>query len=146
MLSTPDIERWLTPWPIRFKNRTRQWTMKICTLAQAESLAIFWRLHNDDPTSLRSVRWWAEQAKHGKAPAEQHYVHMLAHHRLPVLSNLTILVVWHKKAKRWVVIDGNHHLIAAILVGRLRWRRLRTKLKAVGVVIRHESGIRYPRW
>ena len=144
-LSTKQVVRWLNPWPIGFKKRDSRWTLRVCTLVQVERLAACWKLDPDDPRSLRSIRWWAQQAKKGKCPVDQHYIHMIAQHHLPVQPSLTILVIWHKKAKRWIVIDGNHHLIAAVLVDRLQWRRQKTKFHSVGVLIRFEPGQRYPR-
>ena len=76
----------------------------------------------------------------GHGPGHQHYIHMLARYSMPVLSSLTILVVWLKKERRWVIMDGNNHLIAALLVAKHRWRRLRTRLTHVGVLVRVEPG------
>lgn len=143
MLTTKQLVKWLNPWPIKFKGEcSSKWALKVLTLTQAEKLSVFWKVN--DSGLFRSVRWWACQAAKYKMPVEQHYIHMLAKYRVPLLSNFTVIVIWREKEQRWVVVDGNHHLAAVILAGRLKWQGLKSGITHIGVMYRKESKRRFP--
>jgi hypothetical protein len=69
-----------------------------------------------------------------KSPGEQHYLHLIARDRIPVLRSLTIVVI--RRDGKWIVVDGNHHLIALALVRRHRFAGKSALIKYIGVLRR----------
>ncbi len=126
-LTTNGLTNWLHPWPIKLPNR--KWTLQVVPFSQAEKLYCFWYVNG---TEKRTIAWWADQCAKYKAPSEQHYIHMLARDRIPVLPSLTVIVTEHRGVQ--TVIDGNHHLIALALVRRHKFHGRATKLTHVGVL------------
>lgn len=105
--------------------------MDVLTIQQCMSSRCFWRM---DGGALHTVAWWAMQVKNGTAPAEQSPIRSLAVHAMPTMRSLTIMVVKHKGDD--LVVDGNHRLIALVLVAKHRWQKLKTGITHVGVVRR----------
>ena len=106
---TRDIERWLRPWPIAFKNKTAKWDLNVLPLSRCQNLYAFWDVHGE----FRRVKWWVDRAFDGNMPGNQHYIHGIARFQVPVMQSLTILVC--RKDGKDVVVDGNHHLISTLL-------------------------------
>ena len=135
-LSSPDVTRWLNPWPIRLP--PGRWRLRVVPLLACGRYAALWLL-DEEKRTRRSAAWWAAKAARGQmdmalgdGAGHQHYVHMLARYHVPVMSSLTLIV---KRAKgRTVVLDGNNHLIAALMVRRHRYARKRCPFRWVGVL------------
>ncbi len=131
MLSQKDVERWLRPYPIEFRKRRASWSVEVRTIQQCMTIRCFWRL---DGGALHTVAWWANQVAKGTAPAEQSPIRSLAVHAIPTMRSLTVMVVKHKGEE--IAVDGNHRLIALVLIAKHRWQKLRTGITHVGIVRR----------
>ncbi len=136
-LTTREVEKWLNPWPIAFKNRRRTWSLSVVPLSACGKLYSLWETDGVGqggraPKKRRTIEWWAQQASKGKMQGNQHYVHMLARFQVPVMSSLTVMTVTYKGKS--VVVDGNHHLIATLLVSRFGYEGYATELTHAGVL------------
>ena len=129
-LSAREVTRWLQPWPIQL--RGGRFHLEIVPISRCERFYAFWR--TGPRSEYRTIAWWAKMAATYKAPGEQHYIHMLARDRIPVLTSLTIVVI--QREGKWIVVDGNHHLIGLALVRRHRFAGKTALIKYVGVLRR----------
>lgn len=137
ILSTTDVINWLQPWPIRFLNprgRNSVWEFSVLPLKTCLRFKAFW----PSDRSYHNLDWWVREAMDCRMDHDQHYVHMLARTRIPVLPSLTILVS-PSGGHGLRVLDGNHHLIAAGMVGVYHWQGLKTPLTHVGVLALREK-------
>lgn len=130
VISQRDMERWLNPWPIAFRERKAQWELVVLPWTRAGALTCLWR-HG---RTRRRISWWAREAARGTAPQEQHYLHSLARHAIPTMTSLTVVAV-HRDGKH-VVVDGNHRLISLLMVKRYAFMDVSCSLTHVGVVVR----------
>jgi len=106
--------------------------LEILPISRCERFYAFWKT---GPRAVyRSIAWWAKMAANYKAPGEQHYLHQIARDRIPVLRSLSIVVI--HRDRKWIVVDGNHHLIALAMVRRHRFAGKSALIKYLGVVRR----------
>jgi|SRR3972149_4023994 len=130
ILTSTQVNRWLSPWPIGLPKRWT-WQLQIVPLFRCERFYAFWK--TGPRQEYRTIAWWADQASLYQMPSEQHYIHMLARERIPLLRSLTILTI--RRDGKTLVIDGNHHLIAASLVRRHGFQGRRTELAFIGTLL-----------
>lgn len=130
-LSQKDIENWIRPWPIAFSKRRALWDVHVRSIRDCGSLFCFWDVNGKKKT----LRWWAKRLAEGTAPFEQHQIHSLAQHVVPTMYSLTVLATTDKDG-RITVVDGNHRLLALMLVKQYRSRIISTPCTHVGVVTR----------
>lgn len=124
-LTTRDVIRWLRPWPIRLPPKAT-WEFSLASFSEAERLKIFWKVQGKH----RTAQWWAMKCLKQAAPQEQHYCYSIAVERMPVARSLTVIVMPWEGVE--VVVDGNHHLVAALLARR--WGAGRCALRGVGLI------------
>lgn len=131
-LTSREIQRWLAPWPIHLRGaRSFRWRLRILPLSKVERFYAFWKT---GPRQVRrTIGWWADQCAKYKSPSEQHYIHMLARDRVPVLRSLTIVAI--QRGGKMIVLDANHTTIATALVRRHGFQGATLGLKWVGVLI-----------
>ena len=129
-LSAREVTRWIAPRPVALKSG--RFSLHILPISRCERFYAFWK--TGPKAEFRTIAWWARKAKGYKCPSEQHYIHMLARDRIPVLPSLTIVVI--QRDGKWIVVDGNHHLIALALVHRHGFFQRIALVKYVGVLMR----------
>ena len=129
-LSAREVTRWLAPWPIQL--RGGRFHLEILPVSRCERFYAFWK--TGPRAQYRTIAWWAKMAAAYKSPGEQHYLHQIARDRIPVLRSLTIVII--QRDGKWIVVDGNHTLIALTMVRRYRFAGKSALIKYLGVVRR----------
>ena len=124
-MTTKEVIRWLRPWPIRLPLKAH-WDLSVISVARAARLKIFWKVGGKH----RTAHWWADQCRKQTAPQEQHYIYAIAVDRMPVARSLTLVVMPWDGVE--VIVDGNHHLVAALLARK--WGAGKCGLRSVGLI------------
>ena len=110
-LTTQELRRLLPDTPPWLKDRL--WTLRILPLKACAGFLAFWRVGRKQ----MPVSWWARQAQRKKKPTRevQRLCEAVSREGLSRRGRPNLFILVRQVKDRWMVVDGNHRLIGALI-------------------------------